>query len=168
MECRKSVVRWIAAAVVLVFAQEPARGINVVIDFSFDSNSFFGAGNPSGATAGAQAKAALEAAATYFTNILNDTFSAIVTPPVFHSSVFDGQVTWEWTKNFTHPGNGSAVELTNPPVPANEYRIYAGARSLGGSTAGIGGPGGFGWSNDPSGGFTQEAQQRSSSPHSRF
>jgi hypothetical protein len=140
----------------VLLLQPTVFAINVVVDYTYDSNNFFGAGNPQGSTAGAQAKAALEAAATYFTNILNDTFSSIVTPPMFESSVFDGEVTWKWTKHFTHPGNGSLVELTNPTVAANEYRIYAGARSLFGSTAGVGGPGGFGWSSNPSGFFTSQ------------
>jgi hypothetical protein len=153
MKSVKLFSRLFAAGLVFVLAC-PAVAINVVVDYSYDSNGFFGAGNPQGAASGAQAKAALDTAASYFSTILNDTFSAIVTPPTFHSSVFDGQVTWEWTASFTHPGNGSSVVLTNPPVPANEYRIYAGARNLSGSTAGVGGPGGFGWSSNPSGGFT--------------
>jgi len=149
-------LRWLLAmGIVLVLAQAQARAINVVINYTFDTNNFFGAGNPQGATAGAQAKSALDTAASYFTTVLNDTFSAIVTPATFHSSVFGGQVTWEWSKTFNNPATGSTVTLTNPPVPANEYRIYAGARSLSGSTAGVGGPGGFSWSSTPSGGFTQ-------------
>ncbi|NJL32043.1 MAG: hypothetical protein HC898_10665, partial [Phycisphaerales bacterium] len=45
----------------------------------------------------------------------------------------------------------------NPTVAADEYRIYAGARSLSGNTLGEGGPGGFGWSASPNdnGLFTQ-------------
>jgi hypothetical protein len=152
MRSMKQIGRLFGTVLVFALAAVPAGAINVVVDYSYDSNGFFGGGNPQGAAAGAQAKAALDAAASYFTTILDDTFSAIVTPPTFNSSVFDGQVTWEWTASFTHPGNGSSVVLTNPTVPANEYRIYAGARNL--SSAGVGGPGGFGWSSNPSGGFT--------------
>lgn len=147
--------RLLAAGLMIVLTAIRASGVNVIVDYTYDNNSFFGAGNPSGAAAGAQAKAALDAAASYFTTILNDTFSEIVTPPVYYSSVFSGQMTWEWTADITHPGDGSSVVLTNPPVPADEYRIYAGARSLSGSTAGQGGPGAYSWGATPSGdGFT--------------
>lgn len=145
-------------AIAMVFGLMPlsASAITVVMDYSRDTNGFFGASNPQGATAGAQAKAALDAAASYFTTVLNDTFSAIVKPADFHSSVFDGQVIWNWEANFTNPATGGTETLNNPTVAANEYRIFAGARNLSGSTAGIGGPGGYGWSSDPSGGFTSQ------------
>lgn len=133
----------------------PVAAINVVIDYTYDTNNFFGAGNPSGATAGAQAKVALEAAASFFTNVLNDTFSSIQTPPQFNSSTFNGQVTWQWSMNFTNPATGNPMVVTNPTVAANQYIVYAGARNIGGTTAGIGGPGGFNWSSNPTGGFTQ-------------
>jgi hypothetical protein len=125
------------------------------MDYSRDTNNFFGAGNPQGATAGGQAKAALDSLASYFTAILNDTFSAIVKPSDFHSSQFNGMASWNWEATFTHPATGATQTLNNPAIAADEYRIYAGARNLSGSTAGIGGPGGFGWSSSPSGGFTQ-------------
>jgi hypothetical protein len=151
-----STPRFVTAALVLILVCSPASAINIVIDYSYDTNNFFGAGNPQGSAAGAKAKAALDTAASYFSTILNDTFSPIVTPPTFHSSVFDGQVTWTWTATFSHPATGIEANLVKPAVLQNEYRIYAGARNLAGTTAGIGGPGGFEWSSDPSGGFTFE------------
>jgi len=149
-----SAAAWLLA-LVSGFSQ-PAHAVNLTLDYTYDTSNFFGAGNPSGPAAGAEAKAALEAAAGYFSTILTDTFSSIQTPPNFSSSQFDGVAFWEWSLNFSHPGTGGAVTLQNLSIPANEYRIYAGARNISGSTLGIGGPGGFGWaSNNNGGGFSQ-------------
>ena len=68
-----------------------ARAIDIDLDYSYDTTNFFGAGNPSGAVAGQQARDALEAAADYFSDILTDSFTGISTPPVLNSQVFDGQ-----------------------------------------------------------------------------
>jgi hypothetical protein len=128
-----------------------AAAVTIKIDYSTDTNQFFGVGNPQGgAAAGAQAKAALEAAATFYSGILNDTLSSIQTPPVFHS-VFGGSVTWQWTATFPHPATGTTNALVNLSIPANEYRIYVGARGLSGNTAGQGGAGGYSWQSIPSG-----------------
>ena len=75
------------AMVLLIGAMAvPAHAINIVIDYTYDTNNFFGNGNPQGAAAGMQARAALESAASYFSSILNDTFSAITIPAPYHST----------------------------------------------------------------------------------
>ena len=146
--------RLLALLLALAVLVAPAAAVTVNIDYTYDSNNFFGAGNPQGATAGMQAKAALESAAGFFSNILNDTLSSIQTPPTFVGQF--GQWSWKWTMDFNHPATGDLIGITNPTVPADQYIIYAGARSLAGSTVGIGGPGGSGWSSTPTGGFTAE------------
>jgi hypothetical protein len=133
-----------------------AVAINVQLNYTYDSTNFFGNGNPQGAAAGAQAKAALEAAASFYSTILTDTFSAIQTPPPFHSSQFDGQVTWQWTENFNNPTTNSATLVTNASIAADQYVVYAGARSLSGGEPGSGSPGGFSWSATPTGSFSQQ------------
>lgn len=148
--------RIVALWTVLAIVAAPASAINIVLDYTYDTNNFFGSGNPGGLTSGLQAKAALESAASFFTSILNDSLSSIQTPPQYYSDFFDGQVTWEWTMDFDHPATGGSVEITNPTVAADQYIVYAGAQSLAGDTAGVGGPGGYGWSSTPSGGFTTE------------
>ena len=70
----------------------PTHAINVVIDYSYDTGNFFGSGNPQGAAGGAQARATLEFAADFFSDVLADTFSTIETPPTFYSQVFNGSV----------------------------------------------------------------------------
>ncbi len=142
----------LAAGLLFTATVRPSLAVNITLDYTYDTSNFFGAGNPSGATAGAQAKATLEAVASYYSTILDDSFSAIQTPPNFASSQFDGVAFWDWSLNFSHPGTGGSVTLQNQTIPANEYRIYAGGRNIAGATLGIGGPGGFGWSSNNNGG----------------
>src|SRR5205085_8096932 len=139
----KSLPLYFACAAIW-YAAQPAAAINVTIDYTYDTANFFGSGNPQGATAGAQAKAALEAAASFYSGILTDSLSIIQTPqPLIGSQ--GGVWTWQWTENFNNPTTNAATVVTNPTVPANQYVIYVGARSLSGSEAGLAGPGGFSW-----------------------
>jgi len=129
---------WLLA--VVAGTSQSARAVNLTLDYTYDTSNFFGAGNPSGAAAGGQAKAALEAAASFYSTILTDTFSTIQKPADFHSAVFPSTAFWNWSVNFSHPGNGTEVTIDNPTIAADEYRIYAGGSSIGGTTLGIGGP----------------------------
>jgi hypothetical protein len=148
--------QWTWLCVALCLAARPAAAITIQVDYTYDlpgngGTNFFGSGNPQGATAGTQAKAALEAAASYFSSILIDSFTAIQTPAPYHSSVSDGVVTWSWQESFTSPASGSVATATDPTVLSNRYVVYAGARGLSGTTAGFGGPGGYGWSSNVTG-----------------
>ena len=58
---RKSVL-----CIVMCLAAQPAAAITIQINYTYDTTNFFGSGNPQGATAGAQARPALEAAASYY------------------------------------------------------------------------------------------------------
>src|SRR6185503_4922954 len=148
---------WLAFALLAI--AQPAQAITLQVDYTYDTSNFFGAGNPQGALAGAQAKASLEAAANYFSSILTDSFSSIQTPAPLHSTFpgSTGLVTWTWNESFSNPTTGADVLVNDPTVPANKYIIYAGGSNLTGSTAGIGAVGGFGWSDDITGSnsFTQ-------------
>ncbi len=128
------------------------HAITVKLDYTYDSTGFFNTGT----TNGAAARATVEAAASYFSTILNDTFSAIQTPPPVASSVSNGVYSWTWSATFNNPSTGASVTLNDGVIPANEYRVYVGARSLGGSL-GIGGPGGWGYNSNVTGSnaFTQ-------------
>lgn len=132
------------------------QAITISIDYSFDAGAtgpkFFGVGNPGGATAGAQAKAALEAAAGYYSTILTDAFSAIQVPANFQSSS-GGTATFSWSPTLSSPLTGDTVAAPLQTLAANEYRIYAGARGLGAGTIGVGGFGAGGYSYNVSGVF---------------
>lgn len=117
----------------------PVFGVTLKIDYTFDSSKFFSTGNPAGATAAAQAKAALESAASYYSSILTDAFSAVQAPPSFTSTA-GGTATFNWSIGFENPSlAGDVRTLNNPVLAADEYHIYAGARSLPGLTIGVGG-----------------------------
>src|SRR3954469_22649323 len=123
----------------------PAGAINVQIDYTYDISNFFGSGNPQGASAGAQARAALEAAANFYSKILTDNFDAITIPATYHSSVpgSNGLVAWAWQEDFENPSDGTQSVLGQPTVGQNQYVVYVGGRSLPGSSAGQGTPGTF-------------------------
>lgn len=118
------------------------HAIDIIIDYSYDTSQWFGAGNPDGAAAGASAKTSLEEAATFFSSILDDTFNAITVPATFQSSFFGGVVSWNYERSFRDPTTDELVTITNVAVPENEYIIFAGARDLPAPRIGFGGPGG--------------------------
>ena len=139
---------WLAACL----AAGPADAITIEVDYGYDTSQFFGVGNPQGPAAGAQARAALEAAAGYFTAILDDSFSPISVPAPFLSGVSDGIVTWQWTSAFNHPSTGNPVSLAGQTLAADEYVVFAGARNL--SSTGLSSPGGYSWTTNFSGSFS--------------
>ncbi|MCA9241517.1 MAG: hypothetical protein KDA37_15010 [Planctomycetales bacterium] len=138
----------------LHFTVAHAAGVQIVLDYTYDTTHFFGSGNPNGAAAGATAKATLEEAARFLSESLEDTLSPISTPDFFRSTVSSGIATWQWSLNFTNPTTASTTTLYDEDIVANEYRIYVGARSLSGSTVAEGGRGGFGYSYNPQGSFS--------------
>ena len=98
-----------------------AEAIQINFDYSFD-NGFFDD----------QARRdLLELAADSF-EPFTDSLEAIVP---------SGQNTWSAV--FTNPSSGMQESIDNLIVPADTLIIYVGARNLGGSTLGTGGPGGF-------------------------
>lgn len=146
------VIRLTAALVFTLLLSVPARGTEVVVDYTYDTNNFFDPGTANGMAA----RAAMQAAA--------DRYSRILTSPLGLAELND---TNDWRIGFTHPGNGMSWEisgasseandsLANVMVsgggtvgPADEYQsltfaqdqwiIYAGGRVLG--SAGEGGTG---------------------------
>lgn len=121
---------------------DPVAAITIKIDYSRDTEGFFGAGNQQGAAAGAQARSAIEAAATFYSTILEDTFSAIDVPTKTFGSK-GGEATYFWKRRFLDPQTGLNDAEVNAEIDANEYVVYVGARNLPGSELGNGGPGGF-------------------------
>jgi hypothetical protein len=138
MPIRARTVAALACAALLAASAAPCRAVNIVIDYSRDTNQFFGAGNPAGQ--GTAARNAVQAAATFFSNILTDTLDAMQAPPNF-TAASGAVVSWSWNASFNHPATGSSTMLDMPVIPANEYRIFVGARNFTGTTLGEGGPG---------------------------
>ncbi|MEM8866056.1 MAG: matrixin family metalloprotease, partial [Planctomycetota bacterium] len=106
--------------------------VNITIDYSFDTNNFFSS---------QVRRDALQAAADFYSDILEDTLVGGTIPSRVTSTVDDGY--WEWQLRFTNPSTGAAEIVTSATLAQDEYLIYAGGRPLGGNTLGQGGPGGF-------------------------
>jgi len=121
----------ILAISTLSIAGQHAQAISIEFDYSYDTaNNFFDT----------QAKKdVLNTAGNFFANRITDSLGAI-------NSSGDNQ----FNASFANPGNGSFTTINNFSVAADTLRIYAGGRSLAGSTVGIGGPGGFGVSGSTS------------------
>jgi len=95
----------------------------IQLDYSRDTSGFFN---------NAEARATLERVATDIGNTLTTNLSAIAP---------GGGNTW--TASFFDPSTGATVNLSNLSVGANTLRLFVGARNLPGSTAGVGGFGGY-------------------------
>jgi hypothetical protein len=141
----------------LCLAAMPASAITIQLNYDYH-NGFFPVGSP--------ARASLEAAASYFSSILDDTFSSIQTPPNFVGN--NGTVVWHWTMNFNNPSTNSPVVRTDQTVAADQYRVFVGAQNLAGDKLGVGGPGGFGWSRTPTGTFSNGELAQINQIHDNF
>jgi hypothetical protein len=129
---RQSICACVSAVLLLLAASPLHAGITIQLDYSHDDNGFF--------TSHPQAKATLNYAAQILTDRFRDSLGAI-TPSGGNT----------WTARPFDPAGGSDLAISNLNVPANTIIVYAGGYQLGGSTLGIGGPGGY----DASG-FTQD------------
>ena len=107
----------------LIGAVARAHALTIELNVTADTSEFFGAGNPAGPAAGAQAHAALRAATAFFESILVDDLVAI-SPSAGNT----------WTRRYSHPGTGQFISETNRTVPANTFVLFVGARDLEGGT----------------------------------
>jgi hypothetical protein len=148
-----------------------ASALTIRIDYSIDDNvatgsKFFSTGNPQGASAGAQARAALNAAAAFYSSELNDTLSAIQAPTFTGQN---GTVNWYWNLVFNNPQTALNEVKSNQVIAANEYVVYVGARNLPSGELGRGGPGG--WEllpRDQNGSFTSQESNQIQQIHNQF
>ena len=102
----------------------------IQVDYSLDSAGFFN---------NAEARATMERVAAELGNSLNANLAAI-TPGGGNT----------WTASFFNPATGGQTSVSNLAIGANTIRLYAGARDLPGSAAGVGGFGGYGISGSQS------------------
>ena len=116
----------IAVAFLLVsLSSQSQAALTIEIDYTFDTNGFFGA-------AGSAQRQSIEAAADFFENTISQNFDAI-TP--------GGSNTW--TASIFHPGTGGTQNIVDPTIAADTIRIYVGGRDLGSQTLGRAGRGGI-------------------------
>lgn len=116
-------------------ATPAAANVDIVFDYSRDTNGFFSLDNPDGALR----RARLDQAASYY-EVFTDKLSAIA------PGAGDN-----WAPTFFHPATGNITSVfTNPTIPQNQILVFAGGRNLttppgetGNAPLGIGGPGGY-------------------------
>ncbi len=110
----------------MLLAGPASANINIVFDYTYDTNHFFG-------SVGSTQRTIMEAAANVFESRITDTLGAI-TP---------GGTDF-FTISFRNP-SATNNNLLNLPFSVNpeEITIFLGARSMSGGALGEGGPGGF-------------------------
>ncbi|WP_051906688.1 matrixin family metalloprotease [Methylomarinum vadi] len=100
-----------------------ADAITLQLDYSYDNNHFFDTPLKRGV---------LNSAASYFESRISDRLGAIAST---NSNRF--------TATFVNPSTGRTTELQDFDVAADTLVVFAGGRDLGGSSLGVGGPGGY-------------------------
>jgi hypothetical protein len=132
-------LRVVVLLCVAIWLANSAAAATIKIDYDTFSSPFFNAGT----TQANQAKAALNAAAAYYSSVLTDTLDAI-SPQTYSSPRVN--ISWSWTMQFSNPNGAGTRSLTNQVIPADEVRVFAGAQAFTGSTLAQGGIGSQGWS----------------------
>ncbi|MEL6106685.1 MAG: PEP-CTERM sorting domain-containing protein [Planctomycetota bacterium] len=105
---------------------------DIVVDYTNDSNNFF-INNPT-------ARLALEAAVSDLNSVLNLALGEINSDTTVGNSGGGTELTWNFDYRYTNPSTGAVETVADTRLPDNEIRIFVGARNLGGSLLGQGGP----------------------------
>lgn len=138
----------LAAALAAMALAATGFAVDVVIDYSF-APSFYSTST----TNGRQARATVEAAADFFSTILDDTLDPIQTPAPFRG--LTSTETWSWEIMVSNPNGTGFVSVNNPIIGADEYRIYVGAHAMSAQTLGGGTYGFAEWGSSTAGlGYT--------------
>lgn len=114
--------RWLAAGLIGL-GSSTAQAITFNIDYSLDSNNFF---------SNQVRRDIFEAAAGFYETRLGDNLLAI-----------DSSGSNQFNVDFFRPDTGASQTINGFDEAADTLTIFAGGRNLGGSTLGIGGPGGY-------------------------
>lgn len=118
-------VRIVLEMVVLLLAAVKVEGtISLQIDYRYDSSGFFAAGT--------EARSCLSAVGDFYNALLDDDLTAI------------NSDSWnQFDLQFARPDTGVDVTISDFDVPANTLVVFVGARDLGETVRGQGGPGGW-------------------------
>ena len=116
-------LNWQVVPCEMLEARSLPSAVSFVIDYTYDTNDFFDT---------QEKRDLLQEVADLFSEKLTDNLAAI-TPGGGNS----------WKAEFTNPATGKTGKTSNLSVPEDTLIVYAGGRSLSGSTLAIGGPGGW-------------------------
>ncbi len=127
-------LQWLVLTIFTWLAPLAAQGLTFEFDYSLDSSGFFSGG------LGPIKRAALEAAAKVWGNLITDEIGAI--NPIGGRGYYD--------LYGIHPETGEVERLDrNPSIPGNTLRVYVASQPMDAQTLAKGGPGGYAWA--PSG-----------------
>ncbi len=119
---RPSPLLLVVCLAIFLATSSAQANIDILFNYSYDSNNFFNNTN----------KGVLESAASYFESILTDDLTAITSGGDNH-----------FNASFSDPSTGDSVTINDYSVAADTIEIFVGARDLGTTTLGEGGPGGY-------------------------
>ncbi len=125
-------LKLIASGLCVLAISSSASAVNVVVDFSNESNFFLG--NPFARAAVNQAANDLSALLTSNLGAVNDISSA---------TTGGTTVNYNFALQYNNPSTGGIVNIPTIAIPADEFRVFVGQRNLTGNTLGQGGPGSF-------------------------
>ncbi len=113
--------------------------MNVRVDYSQDGSGFFS----SSTSQGLQARAAVNAAAAFYSGILEDSLSPVVIPPRYFGS-YNGTADFflEFAKPSDPQNPNSVVQLASYTIAQGDYILFAGGAGFAGAqiaSAGLGG-----------------------------
>ncbi len=97
----------------------PSYAIKIKLDYTYDFTDFYGAGNPGGPAAGAEARSSAKAAAKFFESILTDDLKSI--KPKKKN---------KWTAKFHNPSGGGSKKVRNLKVSEDTIVIFMGAKPM--------------------------------------
>ena len=116
---------FLGVVVALLTASPTDAAVDLEFDYRYDTTGFFAAGS--------EARESLLAAGDFYESNLNDTLTAIAS---YGGNHFNAVV--------RRPDSGVEVTINDFDVQDSKVYVFVGARNLGGSTLGLGGP--CGWS----------------------
>ena len=115
----------------------PVANAQIMLDFSDDlANQNFFTDNP-------VARAAVEAAAADINAAI--VFNLSAAENVTMGAAGSTNFSFDFSYNYCNPATGGEQVIEDASSPENVYRVFVGARTLGGSALGFGGPGGAGF-----------------------
>ncbi len=121
----------------VALAPVACSAFTIELDYSYDTGTFLSE-NP-------VAQAALAAAAADLSAVLTNTLNPIASD-TFTGTNASTTVTVNWALNFSDPATGNNTSLETFSLAADTFRVFVGNRTLAGSTLGVGGHAGSGFS----------------------
>jgi hypothetical protein len=136
-EAVRKIVFYVTIASLVVFSATSASAFNI--------NLVYPGGTLFSPAYDAAARNAIDAAAFDISKAIT-TNLAVINDDTITGTSGGTSVTFNWSYQYTNPSTGNPATIDTISVPANTVTMYVGTRNLSGSTLGVGGPAGAGYS----------------------